>query len=106
MLGGGIEFMAVEQSIEIVYRPGKENGSADALSWTPHLPAQLEGLAEGEDQVNAIRGDETISELLTADPMSNRPPDDFGREQLRDPDLKDLMTYLRDGVLPRLPRKC
>jgi hypothetical protein len=88
------------KSIEIVYRPGRENGGADALSRTPHLPAPLEGIAEGEAQVNAIRGGETISELLTAHPTSNRPPDDFGQEQLRDPNLKDLMTYLSDGVLP------
>ena len=98
MLGG--VYGCGAKSIEIVYRLGRENSSANALSRTPQLPAPLEGIAEGEAQVNIIRGDETISDLLTADPMSDRPPDDFGQEQSKDPSLKDLMTYLRDSVLP------
>ena len=46
-----------------------------------------------------VRGDTTVDELLSADPTS-QVPDDFGHEQSKDPDLKPLISYLRDGTLP------
>lgn len=56
------------QNIEIIYRPGRENGVADALSRAPHLRAPPEGIAEGEVQVSVVQSQEAIPELLTRDP--------------------------------------
>ena len=39
------------KDVEIIYRPGKENCNADALSRQLHAQASLEGIAEGEVQM-------------------------------------------------------
>jgi len=41
--------------IDIVYRPGKKNGSADALSCSPQASAPTEGLGESEVQSCSVR---------------------------------------------------
>ena len=89
------------KSIEIIYRPGRENSSADALSRMPYLPAPPEGIAEGEVQVSVVRSHATIPESLAEDPTGiTQHMDDFGQEQMKDPSLKDLLLHLTDGVLP------
>ena len=45
VFGSGIK------AVEIVYRSGKENTSADALSRQPYLDAPSQGIAESEVQV-------------------------------------------------------
>ena len=85
-------------SIDIVYRPRKENSNADALSRMPHLPTPQEGTCEGEVQVSVVRSD-NISELLSARP-ANRTPGEFGKEQRKDPNLLPLMLYLEEGRVP------
>ena len=47
------------KEVHIIYRAGKENVVADALSWNPQWPAHTEGLAESEVQVASIVGSVT-----------------------------------------------
>ena len=60
-----------------MYRAGKDNLHADALSCQPYLPAPDEGMAHGDVQVCAIstaqseEGD-TIESLLRASPVESR----------------------------------
>ena len=42
------------KSVKIVYRPGRENANADALSRHPLLPAPAVGIAEDEVQVSIV----------------------------------------------------
>lgn len=80
---------------------GKENGNADALSRMPHLPAPDEGICQDEVQVGVVRGDGTISELLSAGPASPTPTYSyFGQEQSKDVKLEPLISYLKSGVVP------
>ena len=66
--GGGV------RAVHIVYRAGKENKNADALSRRPVFPAPQAGIAENELQVAPARA---------------MPP-----EELNSPPLKDVMTQL------------
>ena len=85
------------KSVDIVYRPGKENSNADALSRMPHLPAP-EGTCEDEVQVSVVHSDD-IPQLLSA-PPADQTPGDFGQEQRKDRNLQPLVLYLMDGTLP------
>ena len=42
------------KNVKILYRAGKENSNADALSRSPYLPAPAVGIAEDEVQVSAL----------------------------------------------------
>ena len=74
------------EKIEIVYRPGKENGNADALPRTPYLPAPDTGVCQDEVQVSVVRSDNSIPELLSAAPATSTPTE-VGEEQNKDPNL-------------------
>ena len=91
------------KSIKIVYRPGLENGIADALSRMPHLPAPSEEIREGELQAGMIRALDTtcITDLLeVVSTLTTTTQEEFGREQLKDTSLEPLMSYLVSGAVP------
>ena len=84
--------------VTIVYRPGRENGKADALS---RNPVAAEGGSEPEIQVAQVStsrdgGHTEISQLLEALPLETDSRD-FGEEQRKD---QDLLKVIRDGQLP------
>ena len=51
------------KEVKIVYRPGRENKNADALSRHPQLPAPTVGIAEDEVQVFPITAEEGRDEV-------------------------------------------
>ena len=70
--------------MNIIYRAGKENVIADALSRNPQAPAPQEGIAESEVQVAQIQGAEQEEDEL--EPDQNQ-PGEFGtlaEDQRRD----------------------
>ena len=92
------------RKLEIVYRPGKENRHADALSRQPHQTA-TEDDAEVEPTVAAISSEEgeekTITSLLQlSPPISVGVPKDFGAEQQKDSQIAEIIQYLQNQVLP------
>ena len=96
------------RDVKIVYRAGRLNHVADALSRSPHDKAPTEGVAERELQVVSIQSEgqadtpkesEEISVLLEMPPSSIR-NSDFATEQRRDPNLEQVINFLVAGNLP------
>ena len=87
------------QSVSIVYRSGKENVSADALSRSPRDPAPVEGIAQDEMQV-AVVAARDVPTLLQADPVPSQSQDHYSIEQRKDPRLEEMMEFLGNGSLP------
>ena len=88
--------------VRIVYRPGKENMRADALSRNPirvegEQPLEL-GMQVAQVSSRQLAGD--ITHLLDAEPV-NGMVDCFASEQRKDASLGRLCDYLESGVLPR-----
>ena len=91
-------------SVKIVYRAGRENASADALSRSPTNSPPSHGVAEGEVQVAAISTSEDFTSLLQLGPASSiQNQKDYSVEQLKDPSLKEVMELLGKGKLPDNP---
>ena len=97
------------KEVDIVYRSGKENLNADALSRQPHLLAPSEGIAEADVQVATIDSTATpglekcsIQDLLHIEPRSGvpSPSDNFSVEQRKDPEINRMINYLENGDLP------
>eukprot|EP00731_Ephydatia_muelleri_P000008 Em0001g8a len=85
------------KSISIIYKSGKSNTNADALSRNPVGPAtqQVE-----EVQVAAIQTDGTVAELLAAEPQQVQQVD-FREEQKKDPHVMQTIRFLEEGELPQ-----
>ena len=92
------------KSIKIVYRPGKSNMNADALSRCPVAKAPAEGVAESELQVAAIQSQPTqpdmnIPALLASDPVVVQ-SESILSAQRRDTELLAIVKYLENKQLP------
>ena len=74
------------RSVTIVYRAGRENVSADALSRSPVSSPPSHGIGQGETQVSAVTTDpdQGLSSLLQAVPTTEEQVD-YSSEQMKDP---------------------
>ena len=88
--------------MHIVYRAGRENASADALSRHPREPAPLQGIGQDETQVAAVSSATDISMLLQENSLSvgEGQSEHYGAEQRKDRHLKEMIDFLQVGVLP------
>ena len=93
------------RSVNIIYKPGRENLNAGALSRNPTSPPPQEHMKEIQVvQVSAVQPvtDEDISTLLHSEPISTSSAE-LGPAQRRDPEFRDLMIYLTTNNLPADP---
>ena len=90
------------RNVEILYRPGKENARADALS---RNPVRGEAAPESENvdvQVAAVSSEErSVAELLRA-PSLECVPCTFHLEQQKDPELRSSDCVWRVAFYPRM----
>ena len=92
------------KGVTIRYRPGRQNGRADALSRSPQAFSPAMGVGQSELQVAAVSTDDAgeapdIGTFLNTEPICV-PSDDFASEQRKDPDLREIVDFLEKEELP------
>ena len=95
LFGSGIK------DVQMVYRPGKENGQADALSLNTaatHCDDHLEVRTQVA-QVTTVTEKE-VSQLLQEEPGASTVPSSFDMEQRKDPELESILAFLEHSELP------
>ena len=91
------------KEVKIIYRSGKSNLNADALSRNPQAPAPKEGIAQTDVQVSLVDSAEvSVETLLQAEPELSplAGVDSLPQEQRKDPALLEIIQFLESGVLP------
>ena len=96
------------KDIHIVYRPGRLNATADTLSRSPHSESPAIGEGEHETQVPAVQSTD-LDEDSRADRIEDlliEPPrtmigTSFEEEQMKDPAVAEVITFLETEQLPR-----
>lgn len=88
-----------------MYRAGRDNLHADALSRQPNLPPPDGVVAQEDLQVCTIRSTQPEENTkadtwLEASPKQITDLDDFATEQRKDSAIQMLVNYLEQGVLP------
>ena len=98
------------RSINIIYRSGKENKNADALSRAPVLLPEppVSPTTEPFADIFAVQSESTetpntIQELLEVEDIPSFCRGHPAREQSKDPSLVPLIDYLTEGTLPPDP---
>ena len=97
--GSGVE------SVHIVYRAGKENTNADALSRNPVSLPPKEDLDSGAQVAVVDSTDTTIEELLAAPPDSPDRTLDLAEEQRKDREILEIIAFLESCSLPEDEQK-
>ena len=98
MFGSGV------RNINIVYRAGKENGNAGALSRCP--PGEQPADPILDDTQAAIHTTEmSARELLAVGPNCVAELGRFQTEQQKDPDVQEIIASLSTGKLPDCDQK-
>ena len=83
------------KSLTIVYRAGRENASADALSRNPLGSPPAQGIGQGETQVSAVTASDNQETTPTGQDNLR-----YSAEQLKDSSLKEMVVYLEQDALP------
>lgn len=89
--------------VENMYRAGKLNQCADALSRNPLAGAPAEGISEGEVQIAAIQSEPCEEESIEALLQTSAAIHDvasFGEEQEKDPEVSGIRQFVQTGKLP------
>ena len=87
--------------VHIIYKSGKSNSNADALSRSPvGTPG---GEVDEEVQVTVVQG-MSISHLLESSPTVDE-QSDLKEEQRKDPSIQEIIAFLQQNVLPADEKK-
>ena len=87
------------KEVRIIYRAGRLNQNADALSRSPQAVAPERGIGENEVQVAMISADPSNTPLLQLDP-SPVESETIVQEQRKDPELLEIIQFLETEELP------